>query len=548
MISDTTDALNLFDNERRTIFGKIYLANVRNRLRELINPNNVDCKRWIWELVQNAKDSISGQKDKTTVDIEIIVDGDTYLFKHNGSPFTMKTITALLYKFSEGKQNNGESTGRFGTGFLTTHSVSKTVTITGDIYLKEGQSELQSFTVTMYREGEDQELLKGLELTERSFKISNKPIGWTTYEYKASTKRNKEAGRLGIENFKSNIAKVMLFCQEINSIKLNDNGKLLTINRISDDSIGNECRKLVLDIVDNGQSIRKKFIYHKIEEYNEKLTERFSKERNLRICIAIELDCDNNIYIDPSSPCLFCSLPLVGSEHHEFPFIINSPDFEPDSERQAILLDGNEIDEKDGKISDPGINKMILIRAQEMYKVLLDCITNMDIKKRYLLTRGIRNTPYITRFFDSEWYEMNFINPMRDILIQYPIVPSFEESKLIENNIWNNDKRIRYIRIEDCVERVANCGKISILSKIVNDPWNWLDEFLLFIKDHYFRYLISYSLIPNMNSIFVQLTDDLATSKSVPENMIQCIESLNIIWKNNHIHKMLPNFSTGNDH
>lgn len=95
---------------------------------------------------------------------------------------------------------------------------------------------------------------------------------------------------------------------------------------------------------------------------------------------------------------------------------------------------------------------------------------------------------------------------------------------------------------------MANCGKISILSKIVNDPWNWLDEFLLFIKDHYFRYLISYSLIPNMNSIFVQLTDDLATSKSVPENMIQCIESLNIIWKNNHIHKMLPNFSTGNDH
>ena len=51
---------NIFDDERKTIFGKIYLANVKNRLRDLNNPSNIDCKRWIWELVQNAKDSIFG--------------------------------------------------------------------------------------------------------------------------------------------------------------------------------------------------------------------------------------------------------------------------------------------------------------------------------------------------------------------------------------------------------------------------------------------------------------------------------------------------------
>ena len=32
-----------------------------NRLRELENPSDNDCKRWIWELIQNAKDSIVGQ-------------------------------------------------------------------------------------------------------------------------------------------------------------------------------------------------------------------------------------------------------------------------------------------------------------------------------------------------------------------------------------------------------------------------------------------------------------------------------------------------------
>ena len=55
------------------------------------------------------------------------MEGDSYKFIHNGSPFTMGTLTALLYKFSEGKRNDSESTGRFGTGFLTTHSLSKIV-------------------------------------------------------------------------------------------------------------------------------------------------------------------------------------------------------------------------------------------------------------------------------------------------------------------------------------------------------------------------------------------------------------------------------------
>ena len=118
---------NIFDKYMKHIFHKMYLANVSNRLRELENPRDIDCKRWVWELVQNAKDSIVGDKDRDSVDIKIIVEGDSYKFLHNGSPFTMGTLTALLYKFSEGKRNDSESTGRFGTGFLTTHSLSKIV-------------------------------------------------------------------------------------------------------------------------------------------------------------------------------------------------------------------------------------------------------------------------------------------------------------------------------------------------------------------------------------------------------------------------------------
>ncbi|ORY74951.1 hypothetical protein LY90DRAFT_632928 [Neocallimastix californiae] len=563
IVLSNTAGENFFEEERKHIFGKVYLANVANRLRELVNANDVDCKRWIWELVQNAKDSISGQPERTSVNIKIIVTNDTYVFMHDGSPFNKKTIFALLYKFSEGKTNNSESTGRFGTGFLTTHTLSKTVEITSDI---EINNQIKGFSVTMYREGDDQQLLEGLSATENSFRLFKNTFGWTSYKYKAVTNRNREAGRLGIENFKENIDKVMLFCPEINSIELNDNGKILTINRGDVISLSDE-----------------------FEEFNGKLTERFNRERNIRIHCAIELDGFNNIINNSFSPSLFCSLPLVGSEDHELPFIINSPDFEPDSERQSIFLNNDDIDEKTGKISDSGINRMILKRSQTMFRNILKCVCNNDIMKRYILAKGLRNIPQVKKFFDREWYKKYFIDPMRNILHDYPIVwngtkyvklnevyipdvknyknrtdrmkayrfiyklydekvPSFNESLNIEQNIWRNDNRIKYINIEQSVKLIESYKTISSFETKINSAWNWLDDFLLFVKRFHPEFLEWYAIIPNMENNFVKLTKTLASSTYVPENMIEYIESINIKWRENHIHKKISKFSTGTDH
>ena len=579
---------NFFEEERIHIFGKMYLANVRNRLRELEFPNDIDCKRWIWELVQNAKDSISNQPERNGVDIKVKVENDIYSFTHNGSPFTKKTLFALLYKYTEGKTNNGESTGRFGTGFLTTHSLSKIVKINGDIIYKN-QSAVGGFKLIMYREGEDEELLDGLKKTEKSL-TKTESTGWTTFEYEAKTTRNKEAGKLGIQNFKENISKVMLFCPEIKSIELNDNGKILSITRNDIiDNLSDGCKKLTLNQKDGDQNSIRTFLYIEIKEHNDKLSEKFNIDRNIRICCAIELDKDNNIIINPKSPCLFCSLPLVGSEVFELPFIINSPDFEPDSERQTILLDGNDINEETKKISDPGINKMILFKAQNMYKTLINYICSTDIKNRYLLARGLAIVPYITRFFDSKWYKENFMIPMREILLEFPLVwngkqyiklthiylpiiniyshnevqksayafiskicdnnvPTFEESKNLEKYIWENDKKINYINIEKCVQYIENKKNLNSLTKEIDITWDWLDEFLIFIKKNHSQYLEEYAIIPNMDLDFIKSTEDLASSKNVPENMIECLESIGIKWRKIHINKNIIKFSTGTDH
>ena len=51
-----------------------------------------------------------------------------------------------------------------------------------------------------------------------------------------------------------------------------------------------------------------------------------------------------------------------------------------------------------------------------------------------------------------------------------------------------------------------------------------------------------------MSSEFVKLSNNLAYSKDIPENLIDCIENLNIKWKKNHIHKYITEYTTGIQH
>lgn len=77
------------------LLSDMYLSNVKKRLRALNQPSENDRKRWVWELIQNAKDSIAAAPDRTSVDIEIEINGNIVKFIHNGAPFTYKARLAL---------------------------------------------------------------------------------------------------------------------------------------------------------------------------------------------------------------------------------------------------------------------------------------------------------------------------------------------------------------------------------------------------------------------------------------------------------------------
>ncbi len=66
------------------LLDNMYINNVDKRLRELDQPSENDCKRWIWELIQNAKDSILEDNVKKFVDIKLIVCNPVKLTTQSG--------------------------------------------------------------------------------------------------------------------------------------------------------------------------------------------------------------------------------------------------------------------------------------------------------------------------------------------------------------------------------------------------------------------------------------------------------------------------------
>ena len=512
---------------------KMYISNVAKRLRQLNQPSDVDCKRWVWELIQNAKDTIASDPTRNQINVRIEIEGDIVRFRHDGNPFTSDARFGLLYKYSEDKENS-ESIGRFGTGFLTTHCLSKVVTIESNMYSNDEKTELCGFSVTMYRDGQiEKELLEGLDKMEESQKYYGDLFEWTTFTYHVSTDSGRRAIQLGIENFYKHITQTMLFCKELASIELNDNGKITNIIRRPIEEVAPNVMSAIFEIHGETTSIRR-FLYSSYHEYNKELSDKYRADREIRIDAAIEVDEDNCIVSHAGNTSHFCVFPLVGIETQlEEPIILNSPDFEPDEERQSLLLSGQNWDEEHNNISEVGINQIIYSKVYSLYDNLVSYLSSNGYGKLYLLANGLKKAKEHDKL-DEKWYSENVIKNYRDVLLKYPVVEPYankelkkladcifvKESKnenevfslltslypdkLIKDNlewskfvwkegldIWNTEDLCKNI------EEKNNWNNITLAEGVA--VTDWYNKFLTHVQTYDERYLKKYALLPNMN-------------------------------------------------
>src|SRR5205814_7069377 len=135
---------------------------VFKRLEELDNQRLVLASRWVWELVQNARGVAGSQNDLA---IEFAVEGDHLRFRHNGALFRDREIAHLILHGST--KHDPRDIGKFGSGFITTHLISRRVRVRGS--LVDGRT----FDFELNREGKDAtELREAMKRSKEQFQAS----------------------------------------------------------------------------------------------------------------------------------------------------------------------------------------------------------------------------------------------------------------------------------------------------------------------------------------------------------------------------------------
>ena len=103
---------------------------ILNHLRELESNRARMQRRWIWELLQNARDAAADDNTHLVASVEL--GNGELVFQHNGRGFTMEEVAHLIYHGST-KLEDANTLGQYGSGFLTTHLLSPEIDVSGQL-------------------------------------------------------------------------------------------------------------------------------------------------------------------------------------------------------------------------------------------------------------------------------------------------------------------------------------------------------------------------------------------------------------------------------
>jgi len=555
------------EDGRRKAGDRSIADKIIKRLHDLEKTVENNQGRWAWELLQNAKDSIAEDDDRA-VSVQIQLDEDSVEFKHNGTHFTDQDVIGLISQISSKEVEEGQKskkTGRFGTGFLTTHLLSRVIRIKG--ILKSADRSFHEFEFLLDRRGKKiAELIPKIENSWSSFRESIKQINLnydknqfnTSFCYQLETEEQKRIAQIGVEEFSKLIPFVLAFIPKISNVKIIDN---ITKNTI---------------IFENKKELREGLIEHISKTQNSEETDiLILSVSNNKVSIATEITRSERGYSVQSIknlPKLFCDFPLIGTENFHFPVIVNSFFFNPQTERDGIWLKG--ID--DAEVEE---NQKLLENAAELYGSLISQVAEKNFFDLYNLAET--EMPSTDgRYFDEKWYKEFIQEPIRELIYSAKIVELEDEAiekkaikglwfpvksltKVIKEEIWQftfdlspsavckrthlhnwcdisweDWKKIDYQVLVSTLAKQENIHKLSQSLKGGEDnTFDWLNRLYDFIiKDESnLALFIKSEIIPNQNEIFKKKSD-LYIDEIKDDDLINILELLGEDWKNILLH------------
>jgi len=383
-------------------------------------------RRWIWELIQNAKDVYQGDGVEIEIDFRPLDFDAVVTFKHNGKPFTADNIRYLIEQISTKEREVDESgrreeTGKFGTGFLSTHLLSEFVDI--DAIAKEPEEDYRAFHLHLDRSGRTlSEITKAVQIAKESVQGMD---GFPAYHGYVSTALNTKftyplndplahkIAQKGLDDIDRCLKYALLQVVRINEIKVASEDVSYSFTSVEE----------LTEQIMIGTTAKTK-ISSGVPEYS---TVAFTSLNLTTISVPVSI-VDGKTYIlpiDEQIPRIFCDFPLIGTESFPFPVIINNPNLFPTDPRDGILLDSP----KDRPDIDAEENRKILLEALESYSKLLDYAIKNKWEDLHLLA-VIPHMSGSPDWYDADWVRKEIIEPIRAKFLYADIVKSAHNDEL----------------------------------------------------------------------------------------------------------------------
>jgi len=533
------------------------------RLHDLDKMIESNQGRWAWELLQNAKDSIAEDNNRK-VSIQIELNENSVEFRHNGAHFTEQDIRGLINQISSKEVEEGQQTkkvGRFGTGFLTTHLLSRAIQVKGIVEAENG--DFYGFNFLLDRQATKIDSLKSR--IQRSWddfdnSVENNQIDSnynrdefnTSFLYRLETEAQKEIAQIGVEEFLELAPFVLTFIPKISRVEIIDK----TTQNIT--------------IFENNQELQDNLIMSISKAINGEETDILILYAfDDKVAIATEVEKAEKGYSVKGIkhiPKLFCDFPLIGTENFHFPVVVNSFFFNPQTERDGIWLKGDD----DLEVQE---NRKLLENAVVLYKDLVSRIAEKNYFNLYNLAETkIPSTS--EKYFDEGWYKEFIQNPLREFIYNANIIEiedEYSEKKAIKdlwfprksltrviketiwqfifdlypnvvcsrknlhnwcNLSWDSWQTLDYQVLSNTLQKLNNIQKLSqTLKKSEDDTFDWLNSLFKFIlEDESNLYLFEKSqIIPNKNGIFKSKTD-LYIDEIRDNELIDVLELLGEDW------------------
>ena len=532
-------------------------------LRQRSNPHSE--RRWVWELLQNSKDA---RYPNTPLNIQIELNTSkqprTLEFRHTGQPFMVEHITFLTEQVSSkdralSEEGEPSSSGKFGSGFLTTHLLSEIVEI--DTVVKEPDLPYVQCQLLLDRSPTDvndiiesvNESLSALSgMDDLPPYLNYQPTDYnTTFRYKLDNK-GIDVAVAGIADLHLAIPYTLLFVPYFTSI-----------------DVVHEANTYQVD--PEGRSKEGKIEFHtvvKTDFFEEEKTE-IAVIRGKRVQLAVPVKREKKkIYLQPvpaGVPKLFCDFPLVGTEDFPFPAVINSSLFNPNDPRSKILL--TDVEEND--ILE---NKSLMEEAVGLYLQFIDACEDEKWQQTYLL--GDFGAVTELDWMDEAWYEEAVVGPVRAHLLKASLVDTENHGRKAikneegKNQIWfpsstNPDILDRIDALsrqwfayglprksetrawakvlwKDCISvgvealtgYIANKKNIKGLEEVLEaktDPFGWLNDYfdLINVEGAVIKEIIAnkYAVFPDQNGEF-KTREDVVIDNDLPEVFKDIFKSL----------------------